>query len=460
MNINNKKYSETEEVKNRFINVALLAGTILGFAAFIPSAVNSYKNDLITINNFTDLITLLIFGLIYIFRNKINLRTKVLFIVTGLFLFIVTDTVSFGVFSDNKIFIIVLLFIVFLNFSERVTIIVAIIITVTYFFIAYLTVTGFLKPKIEPDIRAVSLDVWVINFILIVIVTLTVILLLKSFNNKFLQLINNLENKNKHIIEKESNYTEVFNSVTDAIFIHDLKGYITDVNEAMVKLFKYSREELINKDSRMLNQSSPPYDADHYLNYVLQLNEKEKVVFEWRPQDKFGKLIWVEVTLVKTRIGGKASVLTIIKNIDKQKKISLELEDYRNKLEKKVKLRTEELQAINEELLSNNEELKVMNDNIEYQKNIIEEKEKRLSSIINNQGEGFSINDLNENFVTANYRAHEIFDVPQGKLKGMNLKDFFDDNEWNKIKKQSNLRAKNIRSSYETKITLKDGTVR
>ncbi len=460
MKIYQKKYFELEDVKDRFINIALITGIVLGFLAFLPTVFTAYKNKVITINNISDLSVLLIFSLVYIFRKKINLTIRTLFIVIGLLLFIITDAVSFGIFSDNKIFIITLLFIVFFIFSPKTAIWLSILITVLYFVLAYYTITGFLKPKIAHDIRAVSVNTWIINYLLTAIVTLSVIFLLRGFYNKFVQLIVTLEEKNKFIKEKESNYTEVYNSVTDAIFIHDMKGYITDVNESMVKLFKYTKDELLNMDSRLLNQSYAPYDAEHYTNFVLQLNKKEKVVFEWHPKDKFGNLIWVEVTLVKIRIGGKASVLTVIKNIDKQKKLSLELENYRNDLEKKVKLRTEELQAINEELLSNNEELKVMNDNIEYQKNIIEEKERRLNSIINNQGEGFSINDLNEYFVSANYRAHEIFNVPEGKLIGMSLKDFFDDNEWAKIKEQSKLRKKNIRSSYETKIILKDGTVK
>ncbi|NOZ35824.1 MAG: PAS domain S-box protein [Chlorobi bacterium] len=454
------KYPDIEFVKNRFINIALITGIVLGFLIFFPTVFTAYKNKVITINNISYLSVLLIFSLVYIFRRKINLATRTLFIVTGLLLFIIINTVSFGIFSDNKIFIIILLVIVFFIFSPKSAIWLSILLTVLYVVLAYYTINGLLKPKIAPDIRAVSENTWIINYLLTAIVTLSVIFLLRGFYNKFLQLINNLEEKNIFIKEKESNYTEVFNVVTDAIFIHDMKGYITDVNESMVKMFKYPKSELLNMDSRLLNQSYAPYDAEHYTNYVMQLNTKEKIVFEWHPKDKFGNLIWVEVTLVKTIIGGKASVLTIIKNIDKQKKLSLELENYRDKLEKKVKLRTEELQAINEELLSNNEELKVMNDNIEYQKNIIEEKERRLNSIINNQGEGFSINDSNEYFVSANYKAHEIFNVPEGKLIGMNLKDFFDENEWTKIKEQSKLRKKNIRSSYETKITLKDGTVK
>ena len=454
-----KQYFEIEDVKNRFINAALLVGTVLGFFAFIPSVINSYNSGFIKISNISDFVILVLFGIIYIFRNKINLKVKTLIILSGLLLFVVTDAFYFGIFSDNKILIVILLVISFLIFSRKLTIWLAVIISAAYFVLAYYTVSGILKPLIEPNVRAVSPDVWIIKFLLIAIVSVAMILLLSGFNKGFLRLIRNLEEKNKYIKEKESNYTEIFNAVTDAIFIHDLEGKIIDANESMVKMFGYSKEELSKTDSKVFNPGDP-YDFKHFKEYLKRTLKTGKSVFEWHAKAKNGNLIWVEITLTRTKIGGKDSILFVVKNIDKQKKALLKLEKYKTGLEKKVKERTEELEAANEELISNNEELVILNENIEYQKNIIEEKEKRLESIINNQGEGVSINDTDENFLMANFRAHEIFNVPEGKLVGMNLKDFFDDNEWEKIKRQSDLRKNKVRSSYETKITLKDGTVK
>ncbi len=451
------KYQEIEGVKNRFMDVALLTGTILGFLALIPPVLTAYKNDTLSFNNLSDVLVLLSFSFIYIFRKKLNLKVKTLFVILGLIMFIVTDAVLFGVFSDNKIFIIILLVIVFLVFSQKAAIWTAVIISSAYFILAYLTISGYLKSPIDQGVRAVSVDVWIINYLLITIVVVAIILLLKSFNDKFFQLINNLEKKNEYIKEKESNYTEIFNAVSDAIFIHDMEGNITDVNESMVRMFKYSKEELLSLDSKMLNPGYSPYDFEHFNRHVQDTLKNGKSVFEWHPKDKYGNLIWVEITLTSTKIGGENRILAVVRNIDKQKKALSDLENYKNNLEEKVKLRTEELQAANEELLSNNEELKVLNDSVVYQKNLIEENEKRLKSIIDNQGEGFSINDLDEYFVSANYRAHEIFDVPYGKLPGRNLKDFFDDDEWKRIKEQSRIRTNNIRSSYETKIISENG---
>ena len=132
-----------------------------------------------------------------------------------------------------------------------------------------------------------------------------------------------------------------------------------------------------------------------------------------------------------------------------------DITDRKNK-EKKQKELNEELEASNEELNEANKELLNLNENIQHQKNIIEEKEKRLKTIIQNQGEGLIITDFNEDITFASPSAYQIFEVPDGELIGRNSKDFLDDNELKKVFEQSKQRKENIKSSYELIITLKN----
>ncbi len=132
----------------------------------------------------------------------------------------------------------------------------------------------------------------------------------------------------------------------------------------------------------------------------------------------------------------------IISEIDKKNKIIQEI--------------NEEIEAADEELRQNNEELQLLNENIYDQKNIIEEKELRLKTIIENQGEGCGITDFNENFIFTNSKACEIFNVANGELKGRNLREFLCDGEWNEIKQESKKRKQNIHSNYELEIKLQD----
>ena len=90
-----------------------------------------------------------------------------------------------------------------------------------------------------------------------------------------------------------------------------------------------------------------------------------------------------------------------------------------------IKEKNDELLSAEEELRQNNEQLQLLYDNIQSQKDIIKEKEHRLKTIIDTQGEGFAIIALNGTFTFNNPAADDIFDLPKNGLLGKNVSDFF-----------------------------------
>ena len=72
--------------------------------------------------------------------------------------------------------------------------------------------------------------------------------------------------------------------------------------------------------------------------------------------------------------------------------------------------------------------------------------------LIENQGEGVAIVDLNEVFVFANPAADQMFDVPKGTLVSRCLLDFVAPDSLIRIKEQSDKRAKLEMSTYEIEI--------
>ncbi|MCX7986281.1 MAG: PAS domain S-box protein, partial [Bacteroidales bacterium] len=75
----------------------------------------------------------------------------------------------------------------------------------------------------------------------------------EEHNHKvFLAIVTDISEKKKYkqeVVSLEQKYTELFNSVTEAIFIHEIpSGTIVDVNEAVVKLYGYSsKKEVIEQ---------------------------------------------------------------------------------------------------------------------------------------------------------------------------------------------------------------------
>jgi PAS domain S-box-containing protein len=89
--------------------------------------------------------------------------------------------------------------------------------------------------------------------------------------------------------------------------------------------------------------------------------------------------------------------------------------------------------------------------------NEIREREDRFRTLVENQGEGVSIIDLNENFLFANPAAENLYGVPSGGLMGRKATDFLDEEQQIILRNQTSTRPSGVKSSYELKIKRPDG---
>jgi PAS domain S-box-containing protein len=90
----------------------------------------------------------------------------------------------------------------------------------------------------------------------------------------------------------------------------------------------------------------------------------------------------------------------------------------------------------------------------------LRESEDRLRTLIESQGEGIGIVDLQERFTFANPAAHGIFGVPPGALVGRSVLDFLDPDQAAVVRAQTQRRGEGERSTYELEITRPDGEMR
>ncbi|MEI6852997.1 MAG: PAS domain S-box protein, partial [Bacteroidota bacterium] len=72
---------------------------------------------------------------------------------------------------------------------------------------------------------------------------------LEEENSLRLQLEKQVE---EALQNSENSYFGLFNSVSEAIYIHKADGIFLDVNEGAVKMYGYSREELIGMKPAMV----------------------------------------------------------------------------------------------------------------------------------------------------------------------------------------------------------------
>ncbi len=82
----------------------------------------------------------------------------------------------------------------------------------------------------------------------------------------------------------------------------------------------------------------------------------------------------------------------------------------------------------------------------------LKESEERYFSLIQNQGEGLGIVDLNDNFVFVNPAAEKMFGTSIGELVGKNLLDFIKPKDIQKLSEENRKRSSLEKSTYEIEI--------
>lgn len=126
----------------------------------------------------------------------------------------------------------------------------------------------------------------------------------------------------------EANYREIFDSLNDCIFVHDLKtGDILHVNKRVEDLYGYTREQMLQMNVGAISLGEPPFTQVEAENKIRLARDEGPQVFDWLTRCANGKLIWAEVNLARVNLVGEDRILAIVRNIDKKKREQLAIAD-------------------------------------------------------------------------------------------------------------------------------------
>jgi len=134
--------------------------------------------------------------------------------------------------------------------------------------------------------------------------------------------------------ESERKFKEIFNSTNEAIFIDEAQtGKMIEVNDAMLKMYGYtSKEEVLGGNIGDLSANIPPYTEEEAQRLIKEAIDEKPQVFEWLAKKKNGEVFWVEVSLRRTEISGKDSVIAVARDISERKQAEKALKDFSNRL--------------------------------------------------------------------------------------------------------------------------------
>lgn len=118
----------------------------------------------------------------------------------------------------------------------------------------------------------------------------------------------------------EANYREIFDSVNDTIFVHDVEtGDILDANCRAEEMYGYTVEELRRLSVGDISSGMPPYTQEEAVRCIRTAAKGSSQLTEWQGRTKSGRVFWEEVNLKRAVIGGTARVLALVRDISERK---------------------------------------------------------------------------------------------------------------------------------------------
>jgi len=117
-------------------------------------------------------------------------------------------------------------------------------------------------------------------------------------------------------------YESIFNSVSDAIFIHEIDSYrVVDVNRKACELFGLKREEMLGLPMFQRVSGEGPYTKEKAFGNLCKAAAGEDQVFQWRSYHSEGYFFWTEVDLKRAVIDGLPRIIASVRDIGPRKKM-------------------------------------------------------------------------------------------------------------------------------------------
>ncbi len=160
-----------------------------------------------------------------------------------------------------------------------------------------------------------------------------------------------LDERVQALAASEASYRGLFDSVNEAIYIHDRQGRFLDINDGAARMYGHPRERFIGQ--------TPEFVAAPGMNDLAAVGARVERAFAGEPQ-RFefwglranGEIFPKNVRLVRSVWFGQEVVIAMAEDITEQEQARAEIKRLNAGLEQRVQERTAELTAANHELES------------------------------------------------------------------------------------------------------------
>jgi len=152
------------------------------------------------------------------------------------------------------------------------------------------------------------------------------------------ELITDLENRLKEMERHAQRNIGALNEAVDSVIQIDSNKLITFYNKAAVQMFGYSLEEVMGQNVKMIVPIEHRENHDHYIdnNINTGVNKVVGVGRDLEATRKDGSKFWINLSLSKTQAGNDTQYTAFIKDITKQKKAAIEMEELQRELKTRM----------------------------------------------------------------------------------------------------------------------------
>lgn len=134
--------------------------------------------------------------------------------------------------------------------------------------------------------------------------------------------ISEYRDTNDALVVSEKKFRTLFDSASDAMFIHDLDGHMMEVNRLACDQLGYRRSELL---SMQVAQIEAAEYAREYATRIAELQQVDHALFEIMHLHRNGTLIPVELSCRIIEYEGQQVVLTIARDITARRRLEEQL---------------------------------------------------------------------------------------------------------------------------------------
>jgi PAS domain S-box-containing protein len=147
------------------------------------------------------------------------------------------------------------------------------------------------------------------------LVVLALLLLYGALIPVFRKVTAELEARNRRLVESEGRYRTLMEQASDAIFVADPKGRLTEVNEHAIELLGYTRDELLQRHAMDLMSIE---DVSQLPRHVADLKAGKTILVERPVRRKDGTFLTGDVS---AKILEDGRLMTSIRDVTERKQL-------------------------------------------------------------------------------------------------------------------------------------------